>query len=240
MNILKDILGVSKDLTVLSTGQNPELNKDLLVVGELTRDEFQSSLLEALVNVAEARLSDDAIVVQQDDNKVGVAYYTECSFNSLVADVANGRAIDPIVKHWSLGPWLPEIFASDMARSLTLTESDSDSSRVAELFRQYPDPLREAIIARSLSEIAMKTAMLEVGQYELSSKFLAMDICLASMRLLYATEKIYFRGFKYEPLTRTSLSYEAGLISNRIMMNPASEDSSMAVGHYLLSERRPK
>lgn len=199
------------DSSIFSTGNDPSLLKDLLVVGSLPRETYLNEL-ERFEPLAEFRSeqSDDALLLHADKARVGVAYYEREKFLETVGKLLNGEMVDPVVKPWSTGPWLPEAFASDLSRSVALRLQDECVLSALQYTKMYPTELSTALIARCTQEIIMKTNMVDKTQKEsLQHDYLAADICLAGVRLIHAKEKIYFRGLKYVTETKGSLSAES-------------------------------
>jgi len=189
--------------SIVATGSSPESLKDLLAVGSRERHEYLNDISAQLASIAiESSMCDDAIVI--DGPKMGIAYYNEAIFLETLSKLTRGELVDPIVKPWSTGPWLPEAFADDLRRAIPIHNANSLCS-TTRIFDTYPPILREAICARSMLEISIKSARIDVADRDLSDTILASDICFAGLRYLHAENSIYFRGLRYADETINQL-----------------------------------
>ena len=198
----------SPDL-IISTGPYPELNRDLLVVGDLTRDEYFSLFVETVkTGDIDIELVDDAIILTQSDStRVGIAYQQKSDFLHQVAALHEGRLLTPVHTLWSVGPWLPEAFASDLATSIPLLIKDIELYENTSSLQHYPEKLKIGIIEYCENEIRQKSRTLAKSDIdELSRSFATNDIALAKIRMLHALDNVYFRGLKYINDTQQKLS----------------------------------
>ena len=223
MNIFEAIDHVDATSLILSTGQKPESKKDLLVVGELTRGDFHSSILGVTENT-EGFISDDAVILPGEGRRIGVAYYDVETFVNTTRQIAEGTLVDPVGKQWSVGPWLPETFASDIDRSIEMKAGTYLNKDAANIFSSYPDGLRAAIINRTQAEIALKSVMVISETDGLSKNFAEAELCLAALRCVYAQYRTYFRGIKYEPQTRSTLPLDMAEVTDKIVSSGKFHD----------------
>lgn len=206
---LNDIGRVDNDAVVLAVGQAPESLNDLLVVGEESRDVFLPRLREAIGDTAmTAMLLDDALLITRDTrSQQGIAYQSREEFFRRVERLKSGVDIDGISKPWSIGPWLPEAYASDLARAVCVIGNGSDVDDQARDFLTYPHDLRCALMELMSTEVDIKSSMIANGvESKLAKQALEVDVALASIRLIYAQERVYFRGLKYVGQTLPVLS----------------------------------
>jgi len=191
---------VDHENTILSTGKDPDSLQDLLVIGEKPRDVYFISLMGKLVAMGlGVCVSDDALVVKDKESIIGMAYYERPLFAKKLEDIYTGNSPDPVIKPWSIGPWLPEAFASDLKRSRSVVADNHEAQRIHSMFRVYPLGLQGAIIRYCRQEIKTKKLLLNNERTinnALATDILINDLCLSSIRLIYATEQIYFRGLK--------------------------------------------
>ncbi len=212
--IVAAIREVEDTTAVLATGARPQSLKDLLVMGDLNREEYLQILHDSFSqqNIPSYRC-DDALVTNSP--RMGIAYYNHDAFLQTIDSLTSGDSIDPIVKPWSTGPWLPEAFADDLRRAIPL----SDGSAVLDLLRtfdEYPPNLREAICARCILEIQIKSRQIEGTTLGLGKETLAADICFAGLRYLHAKEGQYFRGIRYLEDTLPTLPDESQTIAREL------------------------
>jgi len=226
MNIFEAIGHVDATSLILSTGQKPESKKDLLVVGELSRGDFHSSLLGVTANT-EGFISDDAVILPGEGRRIGVAYYDVETFVNMTRQIADGALVDPIGKQWSVGPWLPETFASDIDRSIEMKAGAHLDKEVANIFSSYPDGLRAAIISRAQAEIALKSLTVTGETDGLMKNFAEAELCLAALRCVYAQYRTYFRGIKYEPQTRSALPIDVAEVTAKIVSSGNFNDVNL-------------
>lgn len=226
MDVVEAINRVDASSLILSTGQKPESKKDLLVVGELPRSEFHNSLIGMSAN-GDAFISDDAVILPGEGRRVGVAYYDTENFTKTTRQIADGTLVDPIGKQWSAGPWLPETFASDINRSVEVKAGAYLNKTTANIFSNYPEALKTAIMSRSQAEIALKSAMITGEVDGLVKKFAEAELCLAALRYVYAQHEVYFRGIKYEPQTRLDLPHEIAQVTARIVSDGDPNDVNL-------------
>ena len=78
------------------------------------------------------------------------------------------------------------------------------------------DWIKRRIPNISCSEVNLGRMLNSVEPRTLQARMPEADICLADMRLLYVAEGVYFRGQKYELITRSELPPNARDMSARL------------------------
>ena len=183
---------------VAAVGTNPNEKSDLLVISENDFNDFVTfSTNDALVHGLEVVVSDDAVIVQ-GIVRTGIAFRNRSDFFAKTAELIQGKITHPEVRPWSVGPWLPEAYCADIAGSqLIIGDSEQYDSTVKEL-KRYPEVLSKSIQNACIKEIELKTNILQnVNLAPLQISVLSSDVCMASIRRLFASERVYFRGLKY-------------------------------------------
>ena len=210
---------------ILSTGQDPKTMKDLLAFGQEERATYLKGLQEYLSTQATSSYTcDDALVLKEP--QIGIAYYQEGALLKNIDSLVKGETVDPIVKPWSTGPWLPEAFADDLRRAKAMHGADKIYSALR-VFDKYPEGLSEAICASTALEMNIKLKRLSESKEEsLSSSILAADICIAGLRYLHATHKVYFRGLRYSDTTIPHLPAVDQALATKL--NQSSENHLLA------------
>lgn len=199
---------------LLTTGEDPSSLSDLLVVGVSPREKYLGTLADSLHRRGiAASLCDDAVVIPSVS--MGVAYYTRTSLDHAVHDLSKGLMVDPVVKPWSTGPWLPEAFASDLQRAHHVS-GDISVANSLRIFDKYPQALCDAICASTAMEIAIKARRVENVASQLDRDILRADICLAGLRYLHAHNRSYFRGLRYLGGTVPALPVESRRIAEKL------------------------
>ncbi len=218
--IIEAITLLDPNAAILATDHNPESATDLLVVGEMPRDVYIEKLNESAILAHFTRKrSDDALIITADNGSAcGVAYYEQKLFSTRIQAIAMGREVDPIVKPWSVGPWLPEAFAADLSQAHVLRSNPAVEKKVAH-FTNYPEGMRQGILQRCIEEITIKAN--RMGRTAETVKDLAFtqtaaDICMAGIRVAHARERVYFRGLRYVDETIPKLSEGGRAIASEL------------------------
>lgn len=224
MTIRREIVTTIKESIpvecMLSTGNDPSSLKDLLVVGAYERQDYLNNIRTQLAKKAVASyICDDALIVTTPS--MGLAYYDRTTYFDTLDNLYQGRLVDPVVKPWSTGPWLPEAFASDLSRTVALRDVD-DIYAAAHEFDTYPAPLQEAICTKTILEMKLKLERVESAGQSLGGTMLAADICLAGLRYLHAENSVYFRGLRYINETIHEIPASSQLIAAKLVDNTSN------------------
>lgn len=225
--IVASISEAEAAIGILTTGSSPTSLRDLLVVGSQERNNYLSGLRASLANKAiHSYLCDDAIVVP--DPRMGIAYYEQSAFVKALDNLAQGKEVDPIVKPWSTGPWLPEAFAEDLRRALPVHNATNlfDSARA---FDAYPPLLQEAICEKTMLEILSKSERIDASGENLGNSMLATDICFAGLRYLHAENATYFRGLHYAEETIPHLPNASQALAAKLIASPNNYTSTFVI-----------
>lgn len=211
--LIHTICEIDPSVSVFTTGQKPKTFMDLLVIGGGTRSNYFGRLSQdRRIQDSHTEQSGDALMIRSETgHQIGVAYHRYRDFLEHTEGLMSGELLDPVVTSWSLGPWLPETYASDLSRAINVQKGDVDLAQRIKSFRIYPPALAIHVVKRCVQEIDRKSKMIKNEQdpSSLAYSFMAADICLAGIRIIHAREKIYFRGLKYIAHTKLSLSLES-------------------------------
>lgn len=233
IELIHDIAQAHPGAGVLSTGHEPDSYTDFLVVDQVAREDFFDELRRDLqrndIEPTEIVESDDALMIPTQG--IGIAYQDADSFYAKVAAIHDGADVDPIVKPWSVGPWLPESFAGDLARSLVIKTGEVDVDSYVQLFHTYPTGLRASLLSTTAQEITSKSDRLKLVGEGLQSHFLMSDVCLAGIRYAHAFDEVYFGGLRYVRATMDELSEQ----DSRIVRALATGATNYAMAAELLS-----
>ena len=203
--------------SLLSVGSHPESRTDLLAIGSFADDYFFKRVArDKRLRGARTEVVDDAIILSKGDERIGVAYDKENSFYTRVSQLARGNSVDPLVKPWTLTPWLPEAFGADLSTAVILKD-DIGIHELIEQFETYPEAMGAAIIERARQEIRLKEA-LQANETitPLERIYSYADISLAGMRIVHASQEVYFRGVRYLNKTLPLLDSQAALVAHEL------------------------
>lgn len=184
---------------------------DLLMGCDEGRIEKYSPLIESSLRAQWPNgnffVCDDSVRFELSTGMGGVAV---CDTTLLVQiqDWIKGRNLNGQHRSWATGYWLPEALCGDLATAKTLYDKKGIGDQLKKILVPYPDSLSKHIVDLCIEEIKQKLSTLEkLHENAIIERELCLSDVVASMiRLAFAHDKKYFRGFRSIEQQTKSLS----------------------------------
>lgn len=154
-------------------------------------------------------ISDDAVCCIFQSATITVALCDPESLRRRLNGYRMGCDIAGEHRPWANGYWVPEALCADLAFCRICHDPLGEASDLARSFSAYPYPLRKAIVALCRQEINAKIpALLKTG-HPVEKALVKADVVASLIRLAFAADHQYLRGFQHLDLQAEQLSSRA-------------------------------
>ena len=184
-------------------GHDDESKIDLLVGCERGGIQSHSSKIKTLLKDRwpEVRMtvSDDNVRFGFSASSGGIAVYDSTNLVHQVKDWVNGENLNGQHRPWAIGHWLPEALCGDLATAESLYDAKGIYAETKKLVVPYPSSLSYAIVSICADEIRQKLVKfnrLAKENRPIESTLCLSDIGAAIVRLVFARNRCYLRGFQ--------------------------------------------
>lgn len=185
---------------VVQVGVGFSSSEDYLAAFSSGGIETHGKSLLAVVNsynlLEDPHIIDDAVRGQGHSGITFGFAVGDCSvIERRVTEWLGGSNLEGECRPWALGYWIPEAFLGDLATSVVIDDPYGWWAELIQRVSRYPDTLAKRVFAYCALEISRKKKfLLSVCMFERSVA--QADIGLAVLRIAFANEGVYLRGFR--------------------------------------------
>ena len=144
------------------------------------------------------RVSDDSIIGSIGGVQAGIALHAKLVLWGRIDGYLRGEGLEGLHRSWATGYWLPEALCADLADAIPLNDQSGEATLLASKLSPYPNDLSEGVQRLCREEIILKLARvrrdIESG-WTIESGLRCSDIATSAIRLAFARELVYLRGF---------------------------------------------
>jgi len=204
---LSRVLGRLQELEILlRVGLKRDSTKDRidLLVGCRGGDIYRyASPVEALLKDhwpnGNFFVCDDSIRFDLPIGTGGIAICDSALLVRKIEEWVEGRNLDGKHRSWATGYWLPEALCGDLVTAEILRDTKATNEKIREILVPYPQSLSHSIIDLCADEIRQKTGIakrLFEKDCLIEQKLCISDLTATMVRLAFAKNSIYLRGFR--------------------------------------------
>ena len=166
------------------------------------------SYLEAMP-AESVSISDDAVRCVFQSITLTIAVYDHEYLRRRLNGYRMGCDIAGEHRSWANGYWVPEALCGDLAFCRICHDPLGEASDLARSFSSYPYPLSEAIVTLCRQEINAKIPALVKTGHPVEQVLVKAGVVASLIRLAFATDYKYLRGFQHLDLQAEQLSLRA-------------------------------
>ncbi len=148
------------------------------------------------LSATSVRVSDDAVCCILDGATLTVALCDPHQHVIQIKEYCEGRDVLGQRRPWAVGYWIPEALCADWAFCRVCYDPTGVATDLARALVMYPQKLSEGITDLCLQEIQVKTTALLERNPSIERELYKADVVAALIRLAFAKEFKYLRGFK--------------------------------------------
>lgn len=144
------------------------------------------------------RVSDDSIIGSIGGVQTGIALHAKPVLWGRIDGYLRGEGLEGLHRSWATGYWLPETLCADLADAIPLNDKTGEATLLSSSLSPYPKALADGVQRLCREEATFKLVRvkrdLESG-WTVESSLCCSDIAASAIRLAFARELVYLRGF---------------------------------------------